>query len=95
MALSAGVDIVFELPYRFATQKAEIFAEGAVSILSAAGCDSLCFGSESGDLNAFEETIKFLEQNDQEFQKNIRQYVQKGFSPKINLIKLPNAFANR
>jgi predicted nucleotidyltransferase len=80
MALSAGVDIVFELPYRFATQKAEIFAEGAVSILSAAGCDSLCFGSESGDLNAFEETIKFLEQNDQEFQKNIRQYVQKGFS---------------
>lgn len=80
MALSAGVDIVFELPYRFATQKAEVFAEGAVSILSAAGCGSLCFGSESGDLNAFEETIKFLEQNDQEFQKNIRQYIQKGFS---------------
>lgn len=80
MALSSGVDIVFELPYRFATQHAEIFAEGAVSILSAAGCRSLIFGSESGDLEAFYRTIHFLDQNNDTFQENIRAFSGKGYS---------------
>lgn len=80
MALSAGVDIVFELPYRFATQHAEIFADGAVSILSAAGCSSLIFGSESGDLGAFKRTIQFLEKNNEQFQENIKYYTSKGNS---------------
>lgn len=80
MALSAGVDIVFELPYRFATQKAEIFAEGAVSILSGAGCSSLCFGSESGNLTSFKQTIMFLQKNNEQFQKNIRLFTGQGYS---------------
>lgn len=80
MALSAGVDVVFELPYRFATQHAEIFAEGAVSILTAAGCSSLFFGSESGDLDAFERTIDFLEENNEKFQEQIKYYTGEGFS---------------
>lgn len=80
MALEAGVDLVFELPYRFATQHAEIFAEGAVSILTASGCDSFCFGSESGELDAFLRTIDFLEQNNERFQENIKNYTSSGFS---------------
>ncbi|MEH7882887.1 nucleotidyltransferase [Bacillus sp. JJ1609] len=80
MALSAGVDIVFELPYRFATQHAEVFADGAVSILSSAGCSTLVFGSESGDLGAFERTILFLEKNNEKFQENIKYYTSKGNS---------------
>jgi predicted nucleotidyltransferase len=80
MALEAGVDIVFELPYRFATQHAEIFAEGAVSILTSAGCDVLCFGSESGDMEAFNKTIAFLEENHEEFQESIRFYTKEGYS---------------
>lgn len=80
MALSSGVDLVFELPYRFATQHAEIFAEGSVSMLSAAGCTSLVFGSESGDMGAFERSIAFLERNNEVFQENIRLYTAKGFS---------------
>ena len=32
MALKGGVDLVFELPYTFAVQKADTFAKGAVSI---------------------------------------------------------------
>ncbi len=35
MALANGVDLVVELPYVFATQKAETFANGAISILNA------------------------------------------------------------
>ncbi|MBT2678457.1 nucleotidyltransferase [Bacillus sp. ISL-35] len=80
MALDAGVDIVFELPYRFATQHAEVFAEGAVSILSGAGCETLCFGSESGDLNAFIQTISFLEANNDFFQEKIRFFAGEGNS---------------
>src|SRR6476469_5432937 len=57
MALHGGVDIVLELPYIFATQKAETFADGAVSILDAIGCDSLCFGSENGEIAAFYKTF--------------------------------------
>ncbi|NHN28425.1 nucleotidyltransferase [Paenibacillus agricola] len=51
MALRMGVDLVIELPVAFSTQPAEWFAYGAVSALEATGVvDSLCFGSESGDI---------------------------------------------
>lgn len=56
MALQNGVDIVCELPYIYAVQKAETFANGAVSILDALKCRSLFFGSEDGDIKAFERT---------------------------------------
>ncbi|MEH7502443.1 nucleotidyltransferase [Neobacillus drentensis] len=80
MALQNGVDIVFELPYRFATQKAETFANGAVSILDSVGCDSLCFGSESGDLSTFLQTIDYLEVQQRTFNENIKQYIDTGVS---------------
>jgi len=51
MALRIGVDLVLELPVAFSAQPAEWFAYGAVSALEATGVvDSLCFGSESGDI---------------------------------------------
>ena len=80
MALENGVDIVFELPYRFAVQKAETFANGAVSILDAAGCDSLCFGSESGDIDSFYQTNDFIEKHQSEFNENIQQIITTGVS---------------
>lgn len=40
MALAAGVDLVIELPAPFASQNAEIFARGSISILEALGCSS-------------------------------------------------------
>lgn len=80
MALLNGVDIVFELPYSFATQKAETFANGAVSILDAAGCDSLCFGSESGDISTFFQTIDFLEEQQRPFDENIKRFLDTGVS---------------
>ncbi len=43
MALSAGVDMVVELPVSFATQHATIFAEEAVRILDAIHIDTLFF----------------------------------------------------
>src|SRR3954447_5149175 len=80
MALLNGVDIVFELPYCFATQKAETFANGAVSILNAVGCDTLCFGSESGDISSFLQTIEYLDTQHSSFNKNIKQFIDTGVS---------------
>jgi predicted nucleotidyltransferase len=80
MALLNGVDLVFELPYGFATQKAETFANGAVSILDAVGCNSLCFGSESGDLSSFLQTIDYLDLKHSRFNESIKQYIDTGVS---------------
>ncbi|PLR97398.1 nucleotidyltransferase [Bacillus sp. T33-2] len=80
MSLLAGVDLVFELPYKFATQKAETFANGAVSILGASGCKFLCFGSESGDIQAFTDTAAFLEQNNDQFQSLVKKNSATGVS---------------
>lgn len=52
-ALENGADVVFQLPIAFATGSADLFSEGAVTILNKLNCiDYLCFGSECGDLNA-------------------------------------------
>jgi predicted nucleotidyltransferase len=80
MALHGGVDIVLELPYIFATQKAETFADGAISILDAIGCGSLCFGSENGEIAAFYKTLEFMENSQESYQANIRKYIKTGVS---------------
>ncbi len=80
MALLAGADIVFELPYAFATQKADTFANGAVSILEAAGCQSLCFGSEAGNIDSFQQTLLFLESNKEQYDKHVKRYIKEGNS---------------
>jgi predicted nucleotidyltransferase len=80
MALRGGVDIVFELPYLFATQKAEVFANGAVSILDAVCCDTLCFGSENGDIQSFHKTIAFMENQQEVYEEKIREYIKTGVS---------------
>ncbi|MEH7252959.1 nucleotidyltransferase [Neobacillus niacini] len=80
MALLNGVDIVIELPYQFATQKAETFANGAISILDAIGCHSICFGSESGDIHSFLQTVNFLDSHKELFDENIKKNIKTGVS---------------
>ncbi len=60
MALVAGVDLVVELPLPWACSSAPDFARGAVQALAALGVDSLCFGSESGTIDALQECADFL-----------------------------------
>ena len=51
MALRAGASLVLEMPVHFSTASAETFAKGGVETLAATGVvDTLCFGSETGDL---------------------------------------------
>lgn len=80
MALLGGVDMVIELPYRFATQNAENFAFGAVSILNALNCEALCFGSEHGEIHSFHNTLFLIENNQNQFQNSIKHYIKAGIS---------------
>lgn len=54
-AIKNGVDIVIELPYIYATQSATKFAYGAVQLLNIAQVDSICFGSETNNLEELKE----------------------------------------
>lgn len=78
MALLAGVDIVIELPYQFATQKADTFALGAISVLGSMGCESVCFGSESGNIDDFLATLQFLEHHEVDYNKRIQFHMAQG-----------------
>lgn len=51
-AIQAGADLVIELPTIFATSSASYFAYGAIFLLESLGVvDTICFGSESGNLD--------------------------------------------
>ncbi|WP_338451947.1 nucleotidyltransferase [Niallia oryzisoli] len=80
MALKGGIDLVFELPYSFAVQKADTFAAGAVSLLGAAGCEFICFGSESGQIEDFYQTYHFIEKHKETYNRVIKQFINKGYS---------------
>ncbi|MBM6618567.1 nucleotidyltransferase [Bacillus suaedaesalsae] len=80
MALSSGVDIVVELPYAFSTQKAELFANGAISILEAMNVDEVCFGSESGNISSFLATLSAMEENKAAFDVLVQKYSREGNS---------------
>ena len=65
MALAGGADLVIELPVMYATASADYFALGAVSAVEGLGCvDSLCFGSECGDLDLLRSCAGLKEEND-------------------------------
>lgn len=80
MALQNGVDIVCELPYIYAVQKAETFANGAVSILDALKCHSLFFGSEDGDITAFQRTAHVWHEKKSEIDLLTKEKVKEGLS---------------
>lgn len=76
-ALLAGADLILELPVTCALSSAEGFAAGGVKILSDF-CDYLCFGSETGDLNALMNTAQLLLSSD--FSSELREQLDTGVS---------------
>lgn len=94
MALSGGADIVIELPYAFSTGKAEIFANGAVSLLTALKTDEVCFGSEQGSIEPFERTLEFLGKHKETHDKKLKSFLTEGYSfPKASALAF-QSFSN-
>lgn len=60
-AVLCGADLVLELPVTYALRSAEGFASGGVEILEKLGAvDTLCFGSESGNIEEIMSTSELL-----------------------------------
>lgn len=78
-ALSAGVDLVIELPLPWAVSGAETFAAGGVSIANALGCvNQLSFGSECGDIAALSRITDIL--RTEQFSQALQVELQKGIT---------------
>jgi predicted nucleotidyltransferase len=80
MALLGGADLVIELPYAFATSHAPRFAFGSIFLLQAAGAESFCFGSESGDVSVFNETHEMVSSKDYAYQQHVSEFMSHGCS---------------
>jgi predicted nucleotidyltransferase len=80
MALASGIDIIFELPYVYATAQASDFAKGAITLLDAAGCESFCFGSEEGSIEPFLNSWELLDSERTAYEHFIHEAVQTGIS---------------
>lgn len=81
MALKCGVSAVFELPVCYATGSAETFALGAVSLLDQLGVvDSLCFGSECGNLSIMKSAADILSHEPEEYKLLLKKNLKNGLS---------------
>lgn len=81
MALKAGVDLVLELPVIYSISSAEGFAFGAVSTLDSLGLiDSICFGSEAGDIELLYNISNILYTEPKEYKEFLQSYLKSGLS---------------
>lgn len=80
-ALFAGVDLVIELPVIYSTSSAEGFAFGAISLLNSLGIvDSICFGSEIGEIEKIKTIADILSEEPFEYRKLLQKHLRSGLS---------------
>lgn len=78
-ALRNGADLVLELPVCYAISSAEHFARSAVALLDRLGVvDSLCFGSECGDIRVLTGFAQALTDESPVFKKTLNQEIRTG-----------------
>lgn len=78
-AVLCGVDLVLELPLPYSISTAMYFANGAIDILNSLGIiDTLCFGSESGDISTL--TAAASQLNNPLLKKTLKEELSKGIT---------------
>lgn len=89
-AILNGGDLVLELPIVYSSGSAEIFGKGSIEILNGLGIiDTICFGSESNDLEGIKKLAKLLAFEGDSFKESIKYYIQKGYNfPKARELAL-------
>lgn len=81
-AVEAGaIDLVIELPTRYGVQRADRFASAAVSLAEQIGCQTLSFGSESGDTDAILQAAHAEVESSPAYQTALRHALKSGKSP--------------
>ncbi len=79
ISLNYGIDLVLELPTLYATQSADIFAYGAINILSKFKIDTLVFGSECGDTEKLKKLAE-IQLNNSRYQPLVKKYLDTGLN---------------
>ena len=79
IAKEMGIDLIVELPFVFATQSADFFAYGAISLLEALKVSKIVFGSENDNLDDLEAIAKCQVQNE-DFDKLVKIYSKFGLN---------------
>ncbi|MGE5474116.1 MAG: nucleotidyltransferase [Ignavibacteriales bacterium] len=96
MALFNNADLVIELPVYYALSSAEQFASGSISILNSLGIvDSICFGSESGNIQDLIPVAEILSHEPEEFKNILAKHLQTGISyPSARALALSDYLKN-
>lgn len=95
VALSAGFDLVLELPTLYAISSAENFANGSIKIADQIGSNYISFGTESGDLEKLKKLSSLINKNEKEYITNVREKIAEGFSyPKSQELVIDKMFGN-
>lgn len=79
IALNQKVDLVIELPFKYASQSADIFAKGAIEILNKLSCEKLVFGSETADVYNLKKLAK-MQIEDKDYNLLVKEYLNEGLS---------------
>lgn len=102
MALSCGVDAVFELPTLFAVRTADAFARGGVAILGGLGVDCLSFGCEIDDIDIISTMVGLLHKEPTSVALSVRDALARGESHArargnaiADYLNLPREMVNR
>ncbi len=76
IALENDIDLVVELPFVFASQSADLFCRGSVSILHALNVDRIIFGSESNNIGLLK-SLAHVQLTD-EYNQKVKKYMKNG-----------------
>ena len=79
IALKYGINLVIELPFHFATQSADIFAHGAIKILTELQVEKIVFGSECNNIELLNKMADIQIHND-EYQLIVKNYLEQGIN---------------
>lgn len=80
IALHAGADMVLQIPIAYSTASAESFAYGGVSLLVAAGIDTLVFGCEDTDIELLQALAELYTTEPPIYRQTLRSYLKEGLS---------------
>ena len=79
IALKEGIDLVIELPFPFATQSADYFSYGAITLLEYLNVEKVVFGSESDNIEDLKLIAK-TQLDNEEFDKLVKIYSKFGYN---------------
>jgi predicted nucleotidyltransferase len=79
-AIEAGADVVIELPTVYTLSNAQFFAEGALKTLSMFGEFTLCFGTETEELNDLSMVAEFMASESNDMSRMLKNFLSEGYS---------------